>query len=162
MYALKDIENPPGFSRLICTGRLTFSLCAAERLIKKSRVINKRMVVIPWLSQNFIVMDHHFTTLSFTAPLTDGVLACSWYTVNSRNLPLIISSMGFKFEGRMMATNIKKCKFSNPNSGPAIQARASQTVSLCRATIPLRGGGDSIMRALQTREQVASTCFDCK
>ena len=40
-----------------------------------------------------------------------------------------------------MATNIKKCKFSNPNSGPAIQARASQTVSLCRATIPLRGGG---------------------
>ena len=49
--------------------------------------------------------------------------------------------MGFKFEGRMMATNIKKCKFSNPNSGPAIQARASQTVSLCRATIPLRGGG---------------------
>ena len=49
--------------------------------------------------------------------------------------------MGFKFEGRMMATNIKKCKFSNPNSGPAIQARASQTVSLCRAIIPLRGGG---------------------
>ena len=71
--------------------------------------------------------------------------------------------MGFKFEGRMMATNIKKCKFSNPTSGPAIQARASQTVSLCRATIPLRGGGgNSIMRALQTREQVASTCFDCK
>ena len=44
---------------------------------------------------------------------------------------------------------LKKSKFSNPTSGPAIQARASQTVSLYRATIPL-WGGNSIMRAHST------------
>ena len=40
MYAVpvKQIENVSRFSRLICTGKLTLSICATECLIRKSEL----------------------------------------------------------------------------------------------------------------------------